>query len=357
MYWSIVTNRTMLWKYWDTASCARYGADYNPKICQEANTVHECDPILTRASWIPSYDEWHDRLKLSAPLALPFHATHPQHITNYRYPWGPGNDATVQGVDVTFRHESIVLFNQTRNLLRFMSKPINSQALLHSQWSRDINDQLYNQGPEFLFGMLQLYSFDLTDPIQASVPQRAYDIQNLSLYYTVALHSRHIDEKDDGCNVTREQHCLEELWTSQSQSQTTNRTCVVSLMSDRSCTLDVLTPWLNGHGCQVLVANHERRHDFLFEHGPFAGAGFFQDLALASTARSAFVGMVRSSSDLVVERLVFLRKMEAWQTAVHDGATAADVERAVTEAHVEFCRLDGPKQGSKPKPLVHPAVS
>jgi hypothetical protein len=100
-------------------------------------------------------------------------------------------------------------------------------------------------------------------------------------------------------------------------------------MSDRDCTISRLTTWLTNRNISVAVAQHDQHIDFLSEHGPFAGVGFFQDLALASTARSAIVAMRRSSSDLLLELVVFNRKMEAWM-AGEDAAAA----------NVEFCNLE-----------------
>jgi hypothetical protein len=97
LLWAIVTNRTVLWKSYDRTTCLASQSMYaggggegegtaklNTKIttdldliCQAANTVHKCDEVLERASWIPSYDEWADTLELSDPLTLNFWTTHP----------------------------------------------------------------------------------------------------------------------------------------------------------------------------------------------------------------------------------------------------------------------------------------
>jgi hypothetical protein len=121
----------------------------------------------------------------------------------------------------------------------------------------------------------------------------------------------------DGCDISREQRCIQQLAPKMNNNdKKKKKQCVVSLMSDRLCTIETLTRWLHEEqGCQVLVvADHELQTSYLSEHGPFAGAGYFQDLALATAvARSAFVGLERSSSALVLELITFYRKMEAWQ--------------------------------------------
>jgi hypothetical protein len=54
--WAIIHNRTMLWKY-DT--------DFS-----DPNSVHECQKILQRASWLPSWDGWAPRLNLTEPVPI-----------------------------------------------------------------------------------------------------------------------------------------------------------------------------------------------------------------------------------------------------------------------------------------------
>jgi hypothetical protein len=230
------------------------------------------------------------------------------------------------------------------------------QELLRTEFGRAANVRLHGLGVDFLFGMLLRYCFDLTGGIKAAVPRQAallltdskgnskttsdlllhrrkddagededdddddddnrlHDdgegVYDEGPYYTIALHSRHIDEALDGCDISREIDCVNELLKVKMPK---GKQCAVVLMSDRACTLLTLLPWLEERGCRAFVARHDSRTDYLTEHGPFAGVGFFQDLALASAiARSAFVGLRRSSSDLVLELIQFYRTMDAWE--------------------------------------------
>jgi hypothetical protein len=84
-------------------------------------------------------------------------------------------------------------------------------------------------------------------------------------------------------------------------------------MSDRICTIDHLRSFVEQRGCSLEVAQHQAGHSFLAEHGPFAGIGYFQDLAAVSLARSSFIGMTRTSSDLLKELVEFNRMMELWR--------------------------------------------
>lgn len=364
-YWSIVTNRTMLWKYWDTETCRKYGSLYNPHICLNAKTVSECDPILNRASWIPSYDEWHSRLHLPPPMQVPYYATHHPHIKDRHIQWGPGNDEQIQGIDELpmYRNTTVLALAQTRFKIGFMARSKDSNLLLRTAWSRNINTQLHRHGIDFWHGMLQHYSWQLTPRIvQDALPIHSYlqyPQSNRSHYYSIALHSRHINPQDDGCDVSREMVCVNALLapqrrfelrrtvvdTASSNSTTTttmrHRPCAIHLLSDRPCTLSRLTERLAVEtGCEALVALHDSRTDFLSEHGPFAGAGFFQDWALALQAQSAFIGLKRSSSDLIKESLTFQRGRMAWQTAILHGETnIGKLGAAIDNAPLDSCML------------------
>jgi hypothetical protein len=135
-----------------------------------------------------------------------------------------------------------------------------------------------------------------------------------SQYYTIALHSRHIDISLDGCDISTEMKCMNQLLSSKMPA---GNKCAVAVMSDRSCTISMLLPWLEERGCHAYVARHDNRTytDVPLEHGPFAGAGFYQDMALATAlTRSAVVGWLhRSSTGLVLALIQFYRTMEAWK--------------------------------------------
>ena len=80
MYWSILTNRTLLWKYADEATCLDLFDHKQPvanRRCLVANaTLQDCNSMIVRAPWIPAYDEWKDRLGL--PRTRRLDRTHTQ---------------------------------------------------------------------------------------------------------------------------------------------------------------------------------------------------------------------------------------------------------------------------------------
>ena len=55
--WAVMTNRTILWKYFDKETCSEFGYPSLP-FCKAANQEEDCRKVLRRPSWIASYDEW-----------------------------------------------------------------------------------------------------------------------------------------------------------------------------------------------------------------------------------------------------------------------------------------------------------
>jgi hypothetical protein len=85
------------------------------------------------------------------------------------------------------------------------------------------------------------------------------------------------------------------------------RPCRVFVMSDRSKSIDAISSAVQDLGCIVSTVSHDKSNtssSFSKEHGPFAGAGFFMDLAVASKA-VGLVGTSRSSSMLVSELIAY----------------------------------------------------
>jgi len=180
-------------------------------------------------------------------------------------------------------------------------------------------EQLHSLGTDFLFGMLHRYTFDFTNRIKSDVPIQ--DAENSRGSYALAIHSRHNLLGDDGCDVSKEVACFEELKLAEKGPG-----CTLWVMTDRPCTISSIKDWMNSNTrCSLAVAPHDKGTGEYKEHGPFAGLGFFQDLAFVSAGEnSAFIGtkvpiravkkwLWRSSSSLLLELIVFKRGMQAWR--------------------------------------------
>jgi hypothetical protein len=312
--WAVLTNRTMLWKYYDRRNCLRYGKLYSPQICQSANTAKDCSKVLLRAPWIPSYDEWARKLNLAKPVEFPFRSTHPKSVASRHYPWKDG-DEKFYGADneKKYPHQVAVFVQNVGKFSPFETERIRNETLVTLR-GRESAKYLYSFGTYFLFGMLHRSAFDFANHIRAN--EGALIKQNA---VSVAVHSRHVSTDVDGCNISKETNCMQKI-IDNSPTGSIN----VRVMSDRECTISRMKDWLGKRNISVAVAQHDKYKDFSAEHGPYAGAGFYQDLALASTARSHIVAMKRTSSDLMLELVVFNTKMDAWRAG--EDVKTANVE-------------------------------
>ena len=352
LLWSIYTNRTVLWKYWDRETCQKYGALYSPLICQKANRVENCDAILRRYPWIASYDEWSDKLNLPEPTELSVWSMYPKRqwfATDFmKVPWENGGDNPSEnhtGVD-TKTHLKVVSFPVSPIKQVHLKSSVDIRnRLLQTEHGRQTCERLYSRGANFLYGMLFHYSFAMTKKVLEGVPSTnstAVDTPQCS----IAVHSRHTAESNDGHNIYQETKCLRRMLPNTDDSDATKSSCEVYIMSDRAKTLSGLQKWLTNtsveHGESgkikhtALAINHSaapaatgKNSMFLVEHGPFSGAGFFKDLALASRATTGFVGHSRTSSDIVLEQIEFNR------------ITKASQEGRVIPEPVAFCILPG----------------
>ena len=66
LLWSVLTNRTFLWRYQSKQVCQEYEEDdcdseYNSAIIRGTHE-QDCYGLLSRNTWIPSYDLWKNRL-------------------------------------------------------------------------------------------------------------------------------------------------------------------------------------------------------------------------------------------------------------------------------------------------------
>jgi hypothetical protein len=179
--------------------------------------------------------------------------------------------------------------------------------LLQTPYARSLAKDLYSQGADVLYCMLFRASFRFSDTLLRETTLSSSHIIPNNITFSVALHSRHSNKQDNGCDITKEQACLQLLLDSAAQ-QTLD--CHVFVMADRTCTIQRVSEFLRKTTCRVETANHDEGQSWRSEHGPFAGVGYFQDWILASRARSAFVGTRRSSSHLIQELIAYDRRME-----------------------------------------------
>jgi hypothetical protein len=187
---------------------------------------------------------------------------------------------------------------------------------------QDITKELYAEGYEFLFGMFYTHmfqlqrsnSFQVVDPLPLTATS---NVNKSEVHeYSIAIHSRHTVGTDDGSFIGQEQYCVEKLLYRSSDTSHPSRPCRVFVMSDRPKSVELLTEWLTQNmSCAVVTAAHDVGNGPVQEHGPWAGAGFLEDLEVAAAARDAIVGdLHRSSTASLRELMEYKRRITGWKT-------------------------------------------
>ena len=306
LLWAILTDRTFLWHYSDYDWCMRGHQVLGKVACEHPSALADCDRVLTRASWIPAYD---DVLPNDASMLLydmdanwwkthdPFRPQDPD-IRVHRLPDSSSDESSNNNnPHTTTTIHRIVRYPTMILPLKGFAFAAPHDPLLRTPRAKQLETILYSRGASYLYGMLLEHVFAIRDQPPPTVDPDAFSI---------ALHSRHRWHSDTGADLRREIRCLHQLLTHRAKHQA----CQVVVLSDRVATLQGLQSYLPQQlNCSMLVASHETNStsSFSHEHGPFAGAGFFTDLALASQVKDGVVTTgQRSSSMLLAERLVYL---------------------------------------------------
>jgi len=217
--------------------------------------IEECDRILARAPWIPSFNEWYARLNLTSHEPKQLHG-HP--LTNMQH-WHK------------IKQQPRLVFPLRECLPLDWVK---QQHNFPTEFACKTVHDLFSLGKEFAYGMILRQLFDLTGHVMAGVPPPPPRAASINDPYTLAIHSRHTIDSDDGCDVSRELDCVEELVKSQPQ----DRACSVWVLSDRPCTLSSIHQQVKSeYNCSVHIMDHdsfdprEGGKSYFKEHGPFAG--------------------------------------------------------------------------------------
>ncbi|GKY98014.1 hypothetical protein MPSEU_000759500 [Mayamaea pseudoterrestris] len=344
-YWGLLTNRTILWKYMDVDTCidiVHSSKNYfNEPRCRVPNTTQaDSEKVITRAPWIPGYDEWKERLNLPE--------TH--HIIRDHTQWHKKGGVVIDGlnvhvktssryskfVDTYYKNERVVDIHPWAFLRMdyhyWMPDIIDLQ--LETAYAKETIQLLGAWGSDVLFGILWRYSFDYASDIRTSVERQAVVHQQAILAdeesLSIAMHSRHTTPSDKGCDVSLEQAGFRDILRQHRHRNDLSireqgrvpSVCQVTLLSDRTCTIDNMRDWLEHMGCKAVTVDHEVNVGTRTEHGPFSGAGFFKDMLLAGlTVQNGMIGSLetwdgdrwRSSSELVEESVAYIRAMRYYK--------------------------------------------
>jgi hypothetical protein len=320
---AIVTNRTFLYQY--------RNAGMNSK---GLNPQELCDTLLQRADWLPSFKEFKHKLHLSDPKTFQKETAHKKTKTEMFHMVDHmdkvHNDLSQKQVIqlapwITSTSSVEELYTGAYNLKNRHAAAYFGQAFnLPNLYDSTIVQRLYAEGFSFLYGMLLQKTLPFTSQLlhQVQNETKIPDGVDPSTEISIAIHSRHNHDDDDGSDVSAETDCVQKILDLHYQQQqqwpytnnSTTRGCALYIMSDRVPTVNGLVDFATNKTCRAVTVTHAQEETGSFvENGPFAGAGFFLDLALVTHARTGFVGMMRSSSALVDEIIEYQRRTEAWE--------------------------------------------
>lgn len=313
LLWSIVTNRTALFKYLDNETCLLQQANMalDPGLCQYAGTEADCQQVLKRNPWIPTWNEFAPPLHLVDEMVYtpsPYTVFYPEFLPAYYLQAGHEYNETIQQSlpKMDTLPQTLVAFPQALEPSRSLGSKPARQYLFATSWSHTMARQLQRLGLRFLYGMILNDTLSFGRPVWEGVA--TVELVNPSTVYSIAVHSRHQHMRDDGRNVSREVECIKRLLAEQNSER-----CRIFIMSDRPATLDKLQMWIQRRGCLTVTAFHSEANattGINVEHGPNSGVGYLRDLLTVSQARDAFVATSSTSSALVRERIMFLRYQE-----------------------------------------------
>jgi hypothetical protein len=290
---AIATNRTLLWKYAYDERCQESPRQGCESTRSSLNI--ECDRFLRMKRWLPSYQDWVDKLGLLEEPPLYLSDVASQQLSNksrivvFPYNWKNISKYSLSAYKLTQREDFSV----------------DETSLL---------SMLYREGIDFLYGLLFEESFLFRDKVR-----QAADTKPLSnpLAFTIAMHSSSSKNDVDvsGSHDNAALGCLKKIMfnvtapcqiflvdgkqENEFSAPTTISNCSVHSLDDSVD--NSIVSYQNGHG------NNDILH---FS----SNLRFLQGMVFASDrARSDFVGPTNSKSALVRERIEYLRRQEAWK--------------------------------------------
>ena len=301
LLWAISTNRTFLWRYEDYEACSEYPHEKKEHVLdfcsmEYNNTKQDCDKVLILSDWVPSFEEWNEKLRLPAAEIIGG--------ANHK-----GYDSP--NASILIRTGSQFKPDQAFNL----QKREHRHEVLSIPANRERAARLVAQGYSFTYGLLFESLFTL-HPSVLPDPRLVVSDKNSVTFF---LHSRHPFHYLNASDTSHDRMCLHRLLENH-----TYPSCYVYLMSDRSVTVELLKKEVRNVSCTPIAINHTvvNSNPLRGEHGPFAGVGYFQDYALARNARHGYIAFhrfpratIRTSSALIQSTIQFRRILEANSTA------------------------------------------
>jgi hypothetical protein len=291
LLWAVITNRTILYQYLDRETCERLLVLQPLSFldCRAANVERDCDTVLERSSWLPSYEEFADPSWSTTTIhQVEFWQTHWSNVSDAwvrdRYRYNAAKHANLTKVDKI--NATIVDFPALTNYeIVLLDGRDTRQELLATTDARMTARKLVYHGLRYAYGMFLAETFRLRQEHVETVKDyyppddaaKRHDDNETDVVFSIALHSRHKFVKQKGRNIQMETNCLNKVLV----HRAANQPCQVCAMSDRTLALTKLKTWLETEhrGCQMITVDHSSTEtSFSVEHGRHAGAGFAREL-------------------------------------------------------------------------------
>jgi hypothetical protein len=367
LLWAILTNRTLLVKYYDYETCQLFNGapfhieGFDDHTCNDfKNQERDCNSLLQTSSWLPKFEEWAPILfESSSSSSLSFSSTQPSPLSESIFPlllkehvkelhfwttrpkripafavrehlWQDGYEQFA-GVDIQRDYRLVGFPRMVGPILKWaLGKPRNRLYLLHTSFGREtarkllpgVSQTIQASHELFVYGMLFRESFVMVEESLIQIQQQnkggLATSNNDTSIVSVGLHSRHAFDHSH----RTERHCLRVVLDavfaqySLTHNGTVPSSCSIYLMSDRPSAVQELSHWIQNHEhhhCHVQTVSHSpdttaqpknNVTGMRAEHGPWTGLGFLQDMAFVSRARHGFAAQKGHSSSLLVLELI-----------------------------------------------------
>lgn len=304
LIWAVTTKRIFLWKYFDEATCREEESELATGTCDSfLNTPEDCSEILQLSDWVPSWDEWSQKLNLPTPVRACGIGTRDHDPISL--PMDGDDLPRAVRIGQQLNLETGIVVGNPNNLY--------AKRLLQRKSSQATALQLFKQGHYFTYGML----FESLFTMHPSLFQELEGDAEADTYF---LHARHPPARTDATNIGLELMCMDQILSKRPHPE---HPCVMVTMTDREATRPLLEDALmKKYNCTPVVSANTTRGTAKFrpEHGSFAGRGYFQDIALAVQTRTGFMAPhlalrkgvgIRTSSALPREIVEFRRVLES----------------------------------------------
>jgi len=354
LLWAVLTDRTFLWRYETYPVCK----EYKETLCETEYELmtgpSDCDGILIRNPWIPSYDDWKDRLGIKPEDIIRAETAFPKND------WKPDKTTLpIDGVSAEGKDNGAIRVIRPGKQIglnpgQILAEKPNENDHVHLVQPENLErlEKVNSLGEYFTYGMLFEALFTI-DPALEPPADRLHDKNSEPRTRSIFLHSRHPGHDDNERYIWPEFLCmgfLMEFLGAKNEAlppKVANITsanpppCHIYVMSDRPTSVQVLEEKIakkthctssalgsdeskssdsdNGDSTEKEEQHELSSISFHAEHGPRAGRGYWEDFALAIQARDGMIAFhmpkhpknpVRSSSALMREVLEFRRFLE-----------------------------------------------